>query len=71
MTFDAFVHRVWAAIAQWIGEHKVGALVLVAIAMCWLAARCPRCFWGNVMPFRNRRTGGVFSGCSRYPRCDY
>src|SRR5450759_2238479 len=31
---------------------------------------CPRCGEGHLVARRARRTGSVFWGCSRYPKCD-
>jgi DNA topoisomerase-1 len=33
--------------------------------------RCPTCGQGHLVPRRARRTGNVFWGCSRYPKCDF
>jgi len=32
--------------------------------------RCPKCGQGHLLARRARRTGSVFWGCSRYPKCD-
>ena len=32
---------------------------------------CPKCKEGHLVPRRARRTGNVFWGCSRYPKCDF
>ena len=32
---------------------------------------CPKCGEGRLTPRRARRTGNVFYGCGRYPKCDF
>jgi DNA topoisomerase-1 len=32
---------------------------------------CPRCGQGHLVTRRARRTGSLFWGCSRYPKCDF
>ncbi len=32
---------------------------------------CPKCGEGQLTPRRARRTGNVFYGCGRYPKCDF
>jgi ssDNA-binding Zn-finger/Zn-ribbon topoisomerase 1 len=34
-------------------------------------ATCPKCKEGHLVPRRARKTGSVFWGCSRYPKCDW
>ena len=33
--------------------------------------QCPKCGEGTLTPRRARRTGNVFYGCGRYPKCDF
>ena len=38
---------------------------------CRSTVACPTCAEGHLVARRARRTGSVFWGCSRYPKCDF